>query len=64
VIVLDQSDAVVSREGLGDSLYLKACKACGVLVEHVRVTRSRDWPDWAPHYAYIPLADHDSQCRP
>jgi hypothetical protein len=56
-IVLDQYDGIVSREGGGASVYLKACKQCGVLVEHVRITRA------GFAYAYVPLADHDSQCR-
>jgi hypothetical protein len=58
VIVLDKSDEVVSREGAGDSLFLKACERCGLLVEHARVSRL------GFTYAYVPLADHDSRCRP
>ena len=66
VVVLDRHDGIVSRKGAGDPLFLKACKSCGLLVAHLKAPVPLFPGTASPffRYAYVPLADHDSQCRP
>lgn len=41
--------------------WLKPCRGCSALVEHSRVPVFNGGKN---EYRFIPLADHDSQCRP
>lgn len=52
IVVLDRSDGVVARIGKGGRRFVRACRRCDLLVEHVRLTNEDG------SYRYVAAAAH------